>query len=53
MLMDGSSRPEVFLEKVVQKICSKFTGEQPYRSVILIVNFKQVNADREVVYRRI
>ena len=27
-----SSQPEVFLGKVVQKICSKFTGEHPCRS---------------------
>ena len=25
----GSSRPEVFLEKGVLKICSKFTGKHP------------------------
>ena len=31
-----SSPPEVFLEKVVLKICSKFTGEHPYRSAISI-----------------
>ena len=29
------SHPEVFLGKGVLKICSKFTGEQPYRSAIL------------------
>ena len=29
-----SSHPEVFLVKGVPKICSKFTGEHPYRSVI-------------------
>ena len=29
-----SSRPEVFLRKGVLKICSKFTGEHPCRSVI-------------------
>ena len=29
-----SSHPEVFLEKGVLQICSKFTGEHPYRSVI-------------------
>ena len=37
-----SSRPEVFLRKVVLKICSKFTGKYPCRSVIsikLICNF--------------
>ena len=31
-----SSRSEVFLGKAVLKICSKFTGEHPYRSVISI-----------------
>ena len=31
-----SSPPDVFLEKVVLKICSKFTGESPCRSVISI-----------------
>ena len=31
-----SSRPEVFLGKDVLKICSKFTGEHPCRSVISI-----------------
>ena len=31
---NGSSPPEVFLRKGVLKICSKFTGEHPYRSVI-------------------
>ena len=31
---DGGSRPEVFLGKGVLKICSKFTGERPCRSVI-------------------
>ena len=31
-----SSRPEVFLGKGILKICSKFTGEQPCRSVISI-----------------
>ena len=34
--MDRSSSPEVFLGKRVLKICSKFTGEHPCRSVILI-----------------
>ena len=29
-----SSHPEVFLEKGVLEICSKFTGEHPCRSVI-------------------
>ena len=31
-----SSRPEVFLGKSVLKICSKFTGELSYRSVISV-----------------
>ena len=31
-----SSHPEVFLGKGVLKICSKFTGEYPCRSVISI-----------------
>ena len=31
-----NSRPEVFLGKGVLKICSKFTGEHPCRSVISI-----------------
>ena len=31
-----SNRPQVFLEKVVPKICSKYTGEDPCRSVISI-----------------
>ena len=31
-----SNRPEVFLGKGLLKICSKFTGEQPCRSVISI-----------------
>ena len=31
-----SSHPAVFLRKVVLKICSKFTGEDPYRSVVSI-----------------
>ena len=31
-----SSYPEVFLRKGVLKICSKFTGEHPYRSAISI-----------------
>ena len=37
-----SSYPEVFLEKGVLKICSKFTGERPYRSVILQSNFIEI-----------
>ena len=31
-----NSPPEVFLEKGVPKVCSKFTGKQPCRSVISI-----------------
>ena len=31
-----SSPPEVFLGKCVLKICSKFTGEHPWRSVISV-----------------
>ena len=37
-----SSRPEVFLRKGVLKICCKFLGEHPYRSVVsinLLCNF--------------
>ena len=37
-----SSRPEVFLRKVVLKICSKLTGEHPRQGVIsikLLCNF--------------
>ena len=33
---NGSSCPEVFIGKAVMKICSKFTGEYPYRSVISV-----------------
>ena len=41
--------PEVFLRKGILKICSKFTGEHPYQSAILIKllwNFIE-NADSE------
>ena len=31
-----NSPPEVFLEKGVPKVCSKFTGKQPCQSVISI-----------------
>ena len=37
--------PEVFLGKGVLKICSKFTGEHPYRSAIsikLLCNFIEI-----------
>ena len=40
-----SSRPEVFLRKGVLKICSKFTGEHPCRSLIsikLLSNFIEI-----------
>ena len=40
-----SSRPEAFLRKGVLKICSKFTGEHRYRSVIsikLLCNFIEI-----------
>ena len=40
-----SSRPEVFLRKGVLKICKKFTGEHPCRSVIsikLLCNFIEI-----------
>ena len=36
MLHFKSSHTEMFLEKVVLKICSKFTGEHPRQSVISI-----------------
>ena len=36
LLLFRSSHPEVFYEKGVLKICSKFTREQPCRSVISI-----------------
>ena len=40
-----SSHTEVFYEKGVLKICSKFTGEQPCRSVVsikLLCNFIEI-----------
>ena len=46
-----SSPPEVFLRKGVLKICSKFTGEHPYRCVISIKlqsNFKKKNSANEI-----
>ena len=45
-----SSHPEVFLVKGVLKICSKFTGEHPCRSVISIMlqgNFIEIILRRE------
>ena len=41
----GSSRPELFLGKDVLKICRKFTGEHPCRSVTskkLLCNFTEI-----------
>ena len=37
--INRSSPPEVILGKGVLKICSKFTGEHPYRSAISIKLF--------------
>ena len=37
-----SSRSEMFFRKVVLKICSKFTREQPSRSVICNCNFIEI-----------
>ena len=40
-----SDPPELFLGKSVLKICSKFTGEHPYRNVIsikLLSNFIKI-----------
>ena len=45
LIIFRSSRPELFLRKGVLKICSKFTGEHPCRSVIsikLLCNFIEV-----------
>ena len=36
IIESGSSRPEVFLEKGVLKICNKLTEEHPCRSVTSI-----------------
>ena len=41
-----SSPPQAFLGKDILKICSKFTGEQPYQSAIsikLLCNFKNLS----------
>ena len=51
MMVSGfrSSHPEVFLRKDVLKICSKFTGEHPCRSVIsikLLCNFTEITLRR-------
>ena len=43
--LSGSSHPEVFIGKGVLKICSKFTGQHPWRSVIsikLLCNFIEI-----------
>ena len=40
-----NNRPEVFLGKVVLKICSEYTGEHPWRSTIsikLLCNFIEI-----------
>ena len=45
LLVHRGSHPEVFFEKVVLKICSKFTGEHPYRCVIsieMLCNFIEI-----------
>ena len=45
-----SIHPEVFFEKDVQKICSKFTGENPCRGVIstkLLCNFIEITLRHE------
>ena len=39
LIKDRSSPPEVFLQKGILKICIKFTGEHPCRSVISIKLF--------------
>ena len=40
LLKCRSSHPEVFLGKVVLKICSKFTGEHPCRSAIFEISLR-------------
>ena len=45
-----SIRPEVFLENGVLKICSKFTGQHPFRSAIsikLLSNFIEITLRNE------
>ena len=45
-----SSHREVFFEKCVLKICSKFTGEDPYRSLIsikLLCSFIEITLPHE------
>ena len=37
---DRSRPPKAFLGKAVLKICSRFTGEHPYRSVNLLPIFR-------------
>ena len=44
-IISRSTRPELFLEKGVLKICSKFIGEHPCRSMIsikLLCNFIEI-----------
>ena len=48
-MQSRSSHPEVFLGKGVLKVCSKFTGEHPCRSVISI---KLLNNFIEITLRR-
>ena len=48
--LDSSSLPEVFLGKHVLKVCSKFTGNNPCRSVIsikLLCNFTEITLRNE------
>ena len=42
LLIIRSIHPEVYLEKGILKICCKFTGEYPCRSVISISNFIEI-----------
>ena len=45
-----SSHPEMFLEKGVLKICSKFTGEHPCRSVTSIKLQSRETLEREETF---
>ena len=49
MCIIRSSPPEMFLGKGVLKICSKFTGEHPCRSVISIKLLKQSHFNSSIV----
>ena len=42
--LDSSSLPEVFLGKRVLKVCSKFTGENPVKS---LCNFTEITLRHE------